>query len=113
MAGERLARLFKDAKGNAQDFSDILYGKVTRTNPLSIEVENRFTISKEHIVLSRVVQDQSVSFSVPTYSLDGDNLREGSRNVTVQIFRDLKVGDEVSLLRGQKGQLYYVLDRRS
>ena len=112
MAGENLARMLKDAKGNAQDFSDILYGKVTRINPLNIEVENRFTISKEHIVLSRVVQDQTVSFNVPTYSMVGDDLREGSRSVSVQIFRNLKVGDEVSLLRGQKGQLYYVLDRR-
>lgn len=121
MAGERIARLLKDAKGNDQDRSDILYGRVTRTNPLQIEVEGRFKIGQEHLVLSRTVQDLTLSFNVPTYSptytkIEDKNvvngLNTGSQTVNLQVFRKLQVGDKVSMIRGRKGQLFYVLDRR-
>lgn len=121
MAGERIASLIKEAAGNKQDFSDVLYGKVTSISPLKVRVEGKFEIGKESLQLSRTVQDLTLSFSVPTYTanhkqIDGESvvgsLSQGSRQVTLQVFRDLRVGDEVSLLRGRKGQLFHILDRR-
>lgn len=121
MAGERLASLIKQAKPHEKEMADIVYGRVTSTSPLVVEVEGRFKIGKEHLVLSRTVQDLTLSFDVPTYSANHKNvngesvvgsLNQGSRQISIQVFRDLRVGDKVSMIRGQKGQLYYILDRR-
>lgn len=121
MAGERLASLIKNARPHETEMSDIVYGRVTSTSPLVVEVEGRFKIGKEHLVLSRTVQDLTLSFDVPTYSANHKNvngesvvgsLNQGSRQISIQVFRDLRVGDKVSMIRGQKGQLYYILDRR-
>lgn len=137
MAGERIAQMLKKAQGNEQDFTDILFGRVTGVNPLKINVENRFEVTQRHLVLSKTVQSYSVNIEVPTVTststdiiqppvsdgkvdVDSDvstrnvvtNVSVGSRQVTIPIFRTLQVGDQVSMIRAQKGQLYYVLDRR-
>lgn len=100
MAGERLASLIKSARPHETEMSDIVYGRVTSTSPLAVEVEGRFKIGKEHLVLSRTVQDLTLKFKVK------------DEEVSLQVFRDLRAGDKVSMIRGQKGQLYYILDRR-
>lgn len=104
MAGERLASLIKQAKPHEKEMADIVYGRVTSISPITVEVEGRFKIGKEHLVLSRTVQDLTINFTVPTY--------QGTHHGSIQVFRDLRVGDKVSMIRGQKGQLYYILDRR-
>lgn len=137
MAGEKIAQLIKNAQGNEQDYSDILFGQVTGVDPLKINVENRFDVTQQHLVLSKTVQEYSVNIEIPTVSattndivqppvienkvdVDSDvsyqnvvtGISVGSRQVTIPIFRALQVGDQVSMIRAQKGQLYYVLDRR-
>lgn len=137
MAGEKIARMLKDSKGHEQNFSDIVYGRVISTSPLQVEVEGRFRIGRDHLVLSRTVQDLFIEFQVPTYSantnsipivpvsdgkvdVDADvtnrsvvtGITEGTRTVQVQVFRDLRVNDRVSMIRARKGQIYYILDRR-
>lgn len=137
VAGEKIAQLIKNAKGNEQDYSDVLFGQVTNINPLTINVENRFDVTQQHLMLSKTVQEYSVTIELPTVSattkdivqppvienkvgVDSDvsyqnvvtGISVGSRQVTIPIFRSLQVGDQVSMIRAQKGQLYYVLDRR-
>ncbi|SEN73479.1 Protein of unknown function [Amphibacillus marinus] len=137
MAGERIAQMIKAARGNEQDFSDVLFGQVTQNKPLIIRVDNRFEVTEQHLVLSRNVQPYSVKVEVPTIASSSTGFVQppvlagkidvnsdvsyqnvvtdvtvGSRLINIQIFRALEVGDYVSLIRSQKGQLYYVLDRR-
>lgn len=103
MAGEQLARIIKDSKPKATDLADMLYGVVISTSPLTIRVDNRFSITSSHLILSQMVRSLSVSFSV---TIDG---KTGSGSM--QVFRSLLIGDRVRMLRVSKGQKYYVLDR--
>lgn len=137
MAGEYLAKKFKELENQLADSSDLIYGRVTGTHPLSIQVEGRFTIGAEHLTLSTTVKELTVSFNLNDYSADNMNINNvpvsdgkvdvdadvdsvsvttgisaNQRTITLQIFRDLQVGDQVSMIKSRKGQMYYVLDRR-
>ncbi|WP_249686295.1 DUF2577 domain-containing protein [Enterococcus casseliflavus] len=81
----------------------MVYGVVTSTSPLTIRVDNRFSITSRHLILSQMVRPLSVSISV---TIDGKTGTGSS-----QVFRSLQSGDRVRMLRVSKGQKYYVLDR--
>ena len=99
MSVEKLANAIKNNKPRSDELSDLVYGKVTKTSPLTILVESRFEISSPFLILSQMVKNLSV-----TVWIDG---KSGS----AQVFRGLQVGDGVMMLRVQKGQKYYVLER--
>ena len=60
----------------------VMYGTVTNTAPLNIQVEQKITLDKDFLVLTATVQDTP-----------------------------LQVGDKVVLLREQGGQRFVVLDK--
>lgn len=100
MAGE----VFVDVMRNiANDISrssystDILYGKVISLSPLTIEVDNRFEIDEEFLILSTLVKKKEITLQDDT---------------NVVLWNDLSVGENVILLRHSGGQRFYVLDRR-
>jgi len=99
MTGERLAKKIKQQGRSDNDLSDLVFGVVTSTSPLRIKVDSRFEIGSTHILLSRMVKNLTVSITI-----DG---KTGSAT----IFRALQAGDKVRMLRLQKGQIYYVLER--
>lgn len=99
MAGEKLARALKDSKPKSGELSDLMFGIVTSTSPLRIQAESRMPLSSEHLILSRMVKNLTI-----TITIDG---KSGS----AQVFRPLVVGDRVSMLRVSKGQKFYVLER--
>jgi len=99
MAGEKLARMIKAQGRNDNELSDLVFGVVTSTSPLKIKIDSRFEIGSTHIILSQMVKDLTVSITI-----DG---KTGSATV----FRALRTGDKVRMLRLQKGQMYYVLER--
>ena len=94
MAGEKLARLIKQQKINEMDLADFVFGQVTSISPMKIMIDNRFEITEEFIMLSPMVQKLTVGIT-EYYT----------------VFEDLKVGDNVVVLRGRSGQLYYVLNK--
>ena len=99
MAGEVLAGMLKKAKGNETQVTDLVFGRVTSVTPLKIMVESRFEITYDFIILSQMVRDLTVYLDV------------GGQPHAVQVFRDLRVGDKVRMLRGRQGQVFYVLAR--
>ena len=99
MAGEVLAGMLKNAKGNESETTDLVFGRVTSVSPLKIMVESRFEITYDFIILSQMVRDLTVYLDV-----DG-------QPHAVQVFRDLRVGDKVRMLRSRQGQIFYVLER--
>jgi len=136
MAGERLVKLINDAKTPDHKMTDIMFGEVVSTSPLRVRVENRFTVEREFLILSQMVRDLTVRIRIPTISattgqvnsvqLDGNrpdidrdvqrvsvvtNVNTGQQEQEIQIFRALRVGDRVRMIRGRKSQLYYVLER--
>ncbi|MGL9971573.1 DUF2577 family protein [Enterococcus sp. DIV1420a] len=99
MAGERLARAIKQSRPKESEFSDLIYGQVISTDPLNIRLENRFEISAPFIELSQMVKNLTIAVNV-----------EGKIGYAT-VFRDLEVGDKVRMLRAQKSQKYYVIER--
>ncbi|AUJ86840.1 DUF2577 family protein [Enterococcus sp. CR-Ec1] len=99
MAGEKLARVIKDNRPKDSELSDLIYGLVTSINPLAIRIDNRYSVGSQHLILSQMVKNLTV-----TITIDG---KQG----TAQVFRPLQVGDHVRMLRVSKGQKFYVLER--
>ena len=96
---EKLAQEIKGGKPKSDELSDIVFGKVTDTSPLTIQVEGRFPVTSNFLILSHAVKELTI-----TMTIDG---KTGSTTV----FRNLQVGDTVKMLRAQRGQMYYVLER--
>lgn len=99
MAGEKLARVIKDNRPKDSELSDLIYGLVTSINPLAIRIDNRYSVGRQHLILSQMVRNLTV-----TITIDG---KQG----TAQVFRPLQIGDHVRMLRVSKGQKFYVLER--
>lgn len=78
---------------------EVCFGEVKGTSPLKIFVEQKMTLGKGQLILTRNVTDYKTSIS-------GGNIQN-----QVTVHNGLVVGDEVILLRQQGGQKYIVVDR--
>ncbi len=108
----------------------IVFGKVTSTEPLKINIEQRLTLDESHLLLTSLVSDFEVDVTLDhetedhththtifdTYSGGGSASSEthkhevkGKKTVTVHL--GLKVDESVILLRVQGGQKFIILDR--
>lgn len=91
---------------------NVLFGKVISTSPLKVQVEQKLTLTKEQLVLTRNVTNYNTSLylNASTSSVeDHKHTLKGTFNVTVN--NGLNVNDEVILLRMQQGQKYIIIDR--
>ncbi len=73
----------------------VVYGKVTREQPLEVNVDQRLTLPGEFLIVPQALQEKKQ--------------RIGSEEVVLQ--EGLKLGDKLILLRCQGGQDYVILDR--
>lgn len=106
----------------------ICFGKVLSASPLSIQVDQKLTLSAAQLILTSLVSDFSVpmtmSFNTENYYFTGAKPPEGgtapvspshkhavSGKKTVTVHLGLSVGESVILLRADGGQKYIVLDR--
>lgn len=102
------------------------FGKVTSLSPLQISIEQKITLGKAQLILSRNVTDFTVSVSIPSDfgwatqnesggsgegAFDSHNHEIAVSKKNVTIHNGLAVGDEVILLRQQGGQKYLVWDK--
>lgn len=109
--------------GNATRPVQICVGKVTSAEPLKIRIDQKITLGKAQLVLTRNVTDYEIELTVnewETKEMSGGSgessfasHKHGFDNVKKRttIHNALKAGEEVVLLRQQGGQKYIVLDR--
>ena len=100
--------------GNANRPVQICVGKVTSASPLKIRLDQKITLGKAQLILTRNVTDYETELTVSEWETEEvSNHRHGFNNVRKRttIHNALKVGEEVVLLRQQGGQKYVVLDR--
>lgn len=110
MAGEKLVALMQDAaKKGAVDSTDLLYGIVTSISPLKIKVDNRFEIDDNFILLSSLVTETKITIPAHNHSIPTGS--SGNALTEITLWRGLIVGDSIRMLRLNKGQLFYVLER--
>jgi len=86
----------------------VLFGVVTKTAPLEINVEQRFTLTEEFLVFTERIRRYQVNIEHTHPSGIGIGPAPEQR---VVVRHGLSVGDKVVLLRVQGGQKYVVLDK--
>lgn len=105
---------------------EVCFGKVTSTSPLQILVEQKMTLGKAQLVLSRNVTDFKTKISagnIQSYYYTGGTPPDAPTapvsppyvhavgKIEITVYNGLVVGDEVILIRQQGGQKYVVMDR--
>lgn len=89
------------------DSCDLVVGTVTSASPLAIKVGSK-VLSKTFLILSPFCIKTSVNLSHSHTCPDGHTSTELQ---LVQLWRGLKTGDKVWMLKCNGGQNYYVLQR--
>jgi hypothetical protein len=98
MSMERFVKAIKQAGTGAVAAGSpvhVMYGEALVVNPVTIRVDQRFTLTAEFLTLTAATEELKVTIEGVDYLI-----RPG-----------LQVGDKVVLLRVQGGQHYVVLDK--
>ena len=136
MAGNKLIKIMQDAaKPPSGETTDLLFGEVTSVSPLKIKIDNRFEVDEKFLILGALVRETIIkipqrdnnnhSHNIPaqvTLSVDDNDIPVGHTHkipahVTnnalpdILLWRGLIVGDKVRILRVNKGQQFFVLER--
>ena len=111
---------------DAQKPAEVCFGKVTSVSPLKIVVEQKMILGEAQLILSRNVTDfkTEVTINIITESrlkMDAPISESVQLNLAhthqitgrkeITIHNSLVVGDLVILIRQQKGQKYFVIDK--
>lgn len=132
--GHRLAQLMREAGKTPQnEVVDIVVGVVTSTKPLKVKVENREltesflilgALCKETHIYTDYIKKHDHYHIIPettTQTVDshthGINARDTNPitphgdNYDIMLWRGLRVGDRVLMLKVGRGQKYYIMQR--
>lgn len=97
----RLVKAMQRAAAPKQnDIVDIVMGTVTSTSPLKIKTD-KLELTSSFLILSSLCQPASVRHEL-----------EDHGTYTINLWRGIRVGDEVYMLKCCNGQKYYVLQRK-
>lgn len=99
MAGEKLIRMINARGGSDTEYSDVVFGIVVDTSPLSIKLSEKIILSEPFLIVSRYLSDYKQKIA-----LDG-------KNQEITVFNALAVGDRVAMIRLDGGQQFYVLEK--
>ncbi|MNW46028.1 hypothetical protein D3C74_233060 [compost metagenome] len=85
----------------------VMFGTVTGINPLEVNVDQRFTLDEDFLVIT----ESLVRYEVDLKHRHNGATMDDALVDKVVIREGLKVGDSVLLLRMQGGQKYVVWDK--
>lgn len=94
----KLLNLIKHASLGALEAGNplaIQFARVTHSNPLEVNVDQRFTLEEDFLIVPDSLMEHKLIIGSVEYTLK----------------RGLEVGDKVILLRVQGGQQFIILDR--
>lgn len=109
----------KQASKDTQEASDpatICTGTVESASPLKVNVEQKFTIGKENLIVPQHLKDYSVDVTIEWETEENEEIPEphihevkGKKRMTIH--SALKKGDKVVLIKEHGGQRYLIMDR--
>ena len=110
MAGERLIKMLQSRGGQDSDYADVVYGVVTSTEPLKVQLSNDMVIDDNFIALGK---------HIGKFKLPGKATINGSDVIKTEkiTFKDmefdnsLKKNDKVTMIRMDGGQQFYLFER--
>ncbi len=132
MAGSKLVKIMQDAgKMPAGETTDLLFGVVTSVSPLKIKIDNRFEVDEKFLILSALVKETVIKIperdannhrhEIPQHTTSPAGEGPHTHNIPayntnnalpdILLWRGLQVGDKVRILRVNKGQQFFVLER--
>lgn len=137
--GSSFGEIIKKMAVGANDSNaptSVLFGTVTKADPLEIAVEQKMTLTSEFLILTKNVKDYTVDVTMDWMTEDKildanhNHSTSGETSITVEtkninlthnhriagqkqitIHNALKVGDNVILLQQQGGLNFVVLDK--
>ena len=106
---------------NAQKLCTIVYGTVISVEPLEVKVDQKLTLKKEQLKLTRAVMDYEVDMTVDHETEEksggGGDAAFESHNHEYKgrkkflIHNGLVDGDKVTMIRVHGGQQYIIIDK--
>lgn len=96
--GKAIKRMAVNAN-NSENPIDLRVGTVESIKPLKVRLNQKVILTETFIKLSRNVKDYDTSMTI------------NGKTETVKIHNGLKVGENVLMIRYQKGQKYLILER--
>lgn len=125
MPGEKLVEIMKEASRQGippTSRTDLVWGTVVQMNPIVVQVDKdpKLRLTSTFLKLSPLCLEKW--FTIPDWHTNNDGSHgghtggDGSHTNTipehrVMVWRGLKVGDRVIMLRYNSGGSYYVLQR--
>lgn len=121
--GHRLAQMMREAGRTPQnEVVDIVEGEVTSVSPLKVKVDNR-ELTEAFLILGALCQETIITRTADsgTYIFENPHRHTGVHGATsqdnwgiyqIKLWRGLKVGDKVMMIKLGRGQKYYVLQRK-
>lgn len=91
------------------DTTDLMFGVVTSVNPLKIKVDNRYELTSDFLILSALCKQTTIEIPAHHHTLAGSDTTDALTSIT--LWRGLQIGDKVRMLRVNKGQTFYVIER--
>lgn len=87
----------------------VMFGTITKTNPLEVNVDQRFILTEDFLILTERLTRYEIDLR-HKHDTSGEPTRAALTEKVV-IREGLKVGDSVLLLRVQGGTQYIVWDK--
>lgn len=121
--GHRLAKMMREAGRTPQnEVVDIVEGEVTSVSPLKVKVDNR-ELTEAFLILGALCQETIITRTADsgTYIFENPHGHTGVHGATsednrgiyqIKLWRGLKVGDKVMMIKLARGQKYYILQRK-
>lgn len=110
-----MIQIIKQAAMEAVDASNptrVFFGTVLSTSPLSVKIDQKFTLTQDFLILTKNVMDYTVEMTVEHSTEEAaGHLHEYKGRKEFTVHNGLKVGEKVILLQIQGGQKYIVLDK--
>lgn len=121
--GHRLARMMREAGRTPQnEIVDLIEGEVTSVSPLKVKVDNR-ELTEAFLILGALCQETIIPrvLGNDTYIYENPHSHAGVHGQTsennckiyqIKLWRGLRKGDKVMMLKLGRGQKYYILQRK-
>lgn len=121
MAGERIVQIIQDASRNGlppTSRTDLVWGTVQSADPIKIQVDSDQNLILDETFLKLSPLCLEKTFDIPQWQTQPASGPPGTphfhaieKHTKVVVWRGLKAGDRVIMLRVAGGNLFYVLQR--
>lgn len=107
--GDKIRKLGSEAVGAGNPVA-VLFGTITNINPLEVNVDQRFTLDEDFLILTESLQRYELDLK-HTHLLPGSEVTKDALIDKIVVRPGLQKGDIVLLLQVQGGQKYVVWDK--